>query len=276
MSNRFNLSQFTTALNTLTCSREDKPSVYAAFIADALRDSAQDWLLEGSDALTQVLAKFENAGKSAVAVKFRKIIRGCGASLLPYGEIEGLTLVKNKFPGGNGESGRKDHENRTLVCESFREKVFAYAQFVFSPAVSDGVADPLSAFGAFSEKSFAIKIASANIEQIECAVKRTLVLTALLASALESAKKQNADESAPAPEASAPEASAPEASAPEASAPAPEASAPEASAPAPAPEASAPAPAPEASAPEASAPEASAPAPAKTRRTISVKRKLVA
>ena len=197
MSNtRFNLSQFATALSTLTSSRDDRPVAFATFIADALRDSALDWLLEGSDALTQVLAKFENAGKSAVAVKFRKVIRASGASLMPYGEIEGLTLVKNKFPGGNGEQGKKDHANRIVVCDQFHAKVFAYAVFVFQPAVSDGAVDPLSAFGAFSEKSFAIKIGSATVEQIESAVKRTLTLTALLASALESVKKQNGDESA--------------------------------------------------------------------------------
>jgi len=231
MSNRFNLSQFSTSLFTLTASRDERPAALAKFIAESLRDSAIDWLIEGSDALTQVLAKFEDSGKTAVAVKFRKIIRNSGASLAPYGEISGLSLTKNKFPGGNGAQGAKDHPNRMAVCEALYSKVLAYASFVFQPAVPDGAVDPLSSFGAFSEKSFAIKIASANIEQIECAVKRTLVLTALLASALESAKKQNADESAPAPEASAP---------------------------------------------DESAPEASAPAPAKTRRTISVKRKLVA
>ena len=198
MSNaRFNLAQFSTSLSALTCSREDKPVAFATFIADALRDSALDWLLEGSDALTQVLSRFEGAGKTSTAVKFRKIIRSSGASLAPYGEIEGLTLVKNKFPGGNGEAGRKDHANRIAVCEAFHAKVFAYAQFVFSPSVADGVADPLASFGAFSEKSFAIKLASASVEQIEGAVKRTVTLCALLASALESVKKQNADDTAP-------------------------------------------------------------------------------
>ena len=203
MSNRFNLSQFTVSLSTLTCARDEKPQALASFVAGSLRDAAQDWLIEGSDCLAQALARFEGAGKTAVAVKFRKIIRGCGASLMPYGEIDGLTLVKNKFPGGNGDLGRKDHDNRIAVCEQFHAKVYAYACFVFAPAVSDGAVDPLSSFGAFSEKSFAIKIASASVEQIEGAVKRTLTLTALLASALESVKKQNADDTAPV-EASAP------------------------------------------------------------------------
>ena len=97
MSNRFNLSQFSTSLFTLTCSREEKPVALAKFIAESLRDSAVDWLLEGSDCLTQVLAKFENSGKTAVAVKFRKIIRNSGASLAPYGEISAVLLRRTAF-----------------------------------------------------------------------------------------------------------------------------------------------------------------------------------
>ena len=186
MSNRFNLSQFSTSLFTLTASRDERPAALAKFIAESLRDSAIDWLIEGSDALTQVLAKFEDSGKTAVAVKFRKIIRNSGASLAPYGEISGLSLTKNKFPGGNGAQGAKDHPNRMAVCESLYSKVLAYASFVFQPAVPDGAVDPVGAFGAYSEKSIAIKLSSANIEQLRDAIKRTVTLSALIAGALES------------------------------------------------------------------------------------------
>ena len=240
MSNRFNLAQFNSALFTLTASRDERPQALAKFIAESLRDSALDWLIEGSDCLTQVLAKFENSGKSSVAVKFRKIIRNSGASLAPYGEIEGLTLVKNKFPGGNGAAGQKDHANRIAVCEALYDRVLAYASFVFQPSVPEGIADPLASFGSFSEKSISIKLASASVDQLKEAVKRTVTLSSMIAYALES---RIAD------------AAAADAAAAEATAPAPV-------------EATAPAPV-----------EATAPAPvevAKTRKTITRPRKVAA
>ena len=197
MSNRFNLSQFSTSLFTMTCAREERPQALAKFIAESLRDSALDWLIEGSDCLTQVLAKFENSGKSSVAVKFRKVIRNSGASLAPYGEISGLSLTKNSFPGGNGAAGQKDHANRIAVCETLYTKVYAYAQFVFQPSVPDGAVDPLASFGAYSERSIAIKLASASVDQLKEAVKRTVTLSSMIADELKS--RMAVEATAPAP-----------------------------------------------------------------------------
>ena len=217
MSNaRFNLSQFNSALFALTAGRDERPQSLAKFVAESLRDSTLDWLIEGSDALTQVLAKFENSGKSAVAVKFRKIIRGCGASLMPYGEIvggKGITLTKNQFPGGNGAAGQKDHANRIAVCEALYDRVLAYASFVFQPSVPEGIADPLASFGSFSEKSISIKLASASVDQLKEAVKRTVTLSSMIAYALESRIADAAAADAAAAEAPAP-AEAPAAEAP--------------------------------------------------------------
>lgn len=210
----FSLSQFNRALAVITASADDKGSATAEWLASQLKRAALSWLLDGSDALAQCLAKIEASGKASTAVKLRKVLRGVdfqfsdGTPEKPviYGNVAGFAHVKaNGFISGQSQRCT-DHARRIESANAFGQLVLITGNVVFAKPVREGEVDPLAPFGNFKLSTIATRLTSATDEQLASAVKRTSELLIVLqeyqaAKAAEAAKAVEAAKAAKAAEA---------------------------------------------------------------------------
>ena len=212
----FSLSQFSKALSVITASADDKGSATAEWLASQLKRAALSWLLDGSDALAQCLAKIETSGKASSAVKLRKVLRSVdfqfndgGTKPIVYGQVAGFNLVKaTDFI--SGQSSRcTDHARRVESANAFGQLMLITGNVVFAKPIREGEADPLAPFGNFKLSTIATRLLAATDEQVDSAVKRTNELLAILQewqaakanAAAEAAKATEAGEAAKATEA---------------------------------------------------------------------------
>jgi len=96
-SERFSLSQFSSALGALCAKTDDRAEALGEFLSVQLEKASRAWLLGGSDSLNQALSKIETSGKSTVAVKIRKVIRTVGyAGFAPWGTLQYFSVVQSE------------------------------------------------------------------------------------------------------------------------------------------------------------------------------------
>ena len=198
----FSLSQFNRALAVITASADDKGSATAEWLASQLKRAALSWLLDGSDALSQCLAKIEASGKASTAVKLRKVLRGVdfqfndgGEKPIVYGNVAGFAHVKAEgFISGQSQRCT-DHAKRVESANAFGQLILITGNVVFAKPIREGEVDPLAPFGNFKVSTIATRLASATDEQLASAIQRTSGLLMVLQEwqAAEAAKAAEAD-----------------------------------------------------------------------------------
>ena len=183
----FSLSQFSKALSVITAGADDKGSATAEWLASQLKRAALSWLLDGSDALSQCLAKIETSGKASSAVKLRKVLRSIdyqfndgGTKPIVYGQVAGFNLVKaTDFI--SGQSSRcTDHARRVESANAFGQLLLITGNVVFAKPIREGEIDPLAPFGSYKPSTIATRLVAATDEQITGAIKRTVELLTIL------------------------------------------------------------------------------------------------
>ena len=219
----FNVSLFKSSFGALAAKSDERSVAIATFLADNISEAARSFLLDGSDALNQVLHIIETGGKAGFAVKARKVVKGIDGSMFAtWGTLQAFSFVKAKdFIGGNSPRV-KDHAEREAACDAYRDAVFEAAVKVFARSPAEAVVDPLASFGVFSEKTIAAKLSKASPEQMKAALARMSDLSELILTALDGIEvdgpEMEAAMAAAAAEAAAAEAAAAEAAAAEAAA----------------------------------------------------------
>ena len=186
-SERFSLSQFSTALGALCAKTDDRPAMLAEFLAVQLEKASRAWLLGGSDSLNQALSKIESSGKATTAVKIRKVIRTVGFNGFDaWGTIQAFSVVPREGLIGGNSDRAKDKPARAEACAAFGEAIRTVTMRVFAKAISDGGhTDPLASFGLYSPKTIGIKLASATDMELIGALQRMADLSQLIKLALD-------------------------------------------------------------------------------------------
>ena len=185
MSN-FNRSQFNSAFAMLVCKSDERAEAVSIFLADSISAACESTLIDGSDSLAHVLNKISNSGKTSVAVKVRKAVRAIDWSPInDWFNVDEFDAVKASGYIGGNSSKCTDQKARISACEVLRDNVAIACRKVFTPAAKDaGHVDPLASFGAYSEKTIALKLATASASEMMSACERLRALEALITTAM--------------------------------------------------------------------------------------------
>lgn len=198
MSNSFSVTQFSQALGALCAKTDERATAISEWLAGSLEGAAKSWLIEGSDALRQCLAKLETSGKSTVAVKLRKVVRAVQFEFrgdnVVYGNVAAFSVIPSKNLLGGNSPRCNDHAVREASCEAYGELVKGIANVLLAPPVREVNPDTLSGIGNFNEKTIGEKLAKADQEHLIAAASRLTKLAELVAGEIASRESAEAQQ----------------------------------------------------------------------------------